>query len=104
FNSKVQPIELATRADERAGLLRPGVAAKVTGWGRTVEGGPTSNELRSLDVTLAPNSVLKDADPTQEPTDDLLAIAGVVGKDACQGDSGGPLVVRKGHRYILAGI
>ncbi len=109
FNSKVQPIQLATRDDERAGLTAPGTRVRATGWGATVDPGAGepvgSDELRAVDLTLAPASLLQPFEPDGPiNVNEIIATTGVAGKDACFGDSGGALVVKKGHEYIQVGI
>ena len=103
FNSKVQPIQLATPADEVAGRLKPGVKATVTGFGRTAFDGPLSDQLLSVDLPIVKLQVAE-AELGLPISSDLLAAGGVAGKDSCAGDSGGPLVVKKGNKYILAGV
>lgn len=82
---------LVAGADERA-LWTPGREAYVTGWGRTSEGGTSSDTLKEAMVPIV-------ADPDCGSAyggafvSALMVCAGFPagGVDACQGDSGGPL-------------
>jgi trypsin len=104
FNAKVRPIRRATKNDERAGRLKPGVVATVSGWGLTVENGPgVSDQLLAVDVPIVSLEAANAAYGKILAADELPA-GGVAGKDSCQGDSGGPLVIRKGHEPLLAGV
>jgi trypsin len=103
FGKKVQPIAMATLADERAGRLRPGVIATVTGWGTAEIDGPLTDRLQTVDVPIVPLAVAQAI--SKEPlSDDLLAAGAQAGRDSCTGDSGGPLTVRRGWGRILAGV
>ena len=104
FNRRVQPIEMATREDERAGLLAPGTVAKVAGWGWIAEGGPFSQQLLAVDLEIVPFSDFPIDPEDFISEEEVLAARGVPGKDKCVGDSGSPLVVKKGNKYIQAGI
>ena len=102
-----QPVDRA-HADPIA-LLEHGVLADdqpgvVVGWGATETGGPTSEQLMGLDVTI---DLVCGAWPA------VLGVnfdaAGTVCTDTaptgvCSGDSGGPLVVERDGIALLAGI
>jgi trypsin len=85
------PIKIAG-ADEKA-LWAGGRDAFATGWGATSEGGPQSDVLRSVGVSMTDDGACSQAYPGEIQTD-VMACAGVPagGRDTCQGDSGGPLV------------
>jgi len=103
FNRRVQPVTLATPADERAGRLRPGVVATTVGWGLTAEGGEPSDQLLTVDLPIVSHDELERV--AGKPVAlDTIAAGGEAGKDSCNGDSGGPLLVKKGHSWIQAGL
>jgi secreted trypsin-like serine protease len=95
------PIKIAG-ADE-AGLWAPGQPALISGWGRTVEGGSKSDQLKAAQI-----SMLSDTDCGNVYGGSFIAstmvCAGVLagGTDTCQGDSGGPLVVQGFQRSSRA--
>jgi secreted trypsin-like serine protease len=77
-------------------LGAPTVGDPVTafGWGFTAEGGPATNILQEVTVSVVdPNECQKVYGNIDR---DIMVCAGVPegGKDACQGDSGGPLMNR----------
>ncbi|HEV2782696.1 MAG TPA: serine protease [Actinophytocola sp.] len=87
---RFRPAAVATGPE----LYRPGTPSTVLGWGRTSEGGPTSDHLLGATVP-----VVADADCARAYRDfaaDAMVCAGYVhgGVDTCQGDSGGPMIIR----------
>ncbi|KAH8365708.1 hypothetical protein KR093_003635, partial [Drosophila rubida] len=88
----------------------------VIGWGRTEEGGRTSNILNNLKIQVFDNSVCRTSyanlkrNFTEDQFDAAILCAGDLqgGKDSCQGDSGGPLVTHQqfagGSRLYLIGV
>jgi len=79
---------------------------RVTGWGRTSEGGSISPVLRQLTTYYRSNKECNDPISYKGKITANMLCAGksTGGVDACQGDSGGPLsVVIDGKRY-LAGV
>lgn len=88
----------------------------VAGWGRTSEGGVSSQILQQVQVPVLTNDVCKDRYKKQnkliseQQFDEAVLCAGVLegGKDSCQGDSGGPLmspVMKKGvSRWYQIGV
>ena len=90
------PIELtAPHAGSDRATWLPGANATTIGWGRTSEGGPTTNHLQEVVVPI-----LADSYPAQasiygarfNPSVHVAAGYAAGGKDSCQGDSGGPLL------------
>ncbi|XP_011184647.2 venom serine protease Bi-VSP [Zeugodacus cucurbitae] len=73
----------------------------VAGWGKTMEGGVSSNVLQELQIPILTNEVCRDSYQrarrliTADQFDTGVLCAGVLsgGKDTCQGDSGGPLMI-----------
>lgn len=89
----------------------------VAGWGKTQEGGETSNVLQELMVPVLKNEVCQRSYEAirlyfgDNQFDRAVICAGVLagGKDTCQGDSGGPLMTVddggvKTPRFYLIGI
>nr|XP_045607743.1 trypsin-1-like [Procambarus clarkii] len=82
----------------------------VSGWGKVVEDGATSDLLRKVVVPIISDSVCKQSYQGigyNGPIAETMMCAGYRfgNKDACQGDSGGPFVCRGGdNRYYLAGV
>ncbi|GAA3355723.1 S1 family peptidase [Saccharopolyspora gregorii] len=85
-----RPLPMAG-ADETA-RYRPGTPARVHGWGRTTENGPTSATLQSVEVPISADADCRAAYPGYEPGTRVCAGPPEGGRDACAGDSGGPLV------------
>ena len=89
-------------SDEQLPLSVAGQLATVTGWGRTSEGGATSNILMEVTVPIVANEICNNSYGII--TKNMLC-AGYAdgGLDACQGDSGGPLVVadEEGSWYLV---
>lgn len=67
--------------------------AVVSGWGATVEGGPSSAKLQEVELNIV-NRNECDANYGYQRIEENMLCAGskIGGKDACQYDSGGPLV------------
>lgn len=90
FNTRVQPIPLATKPENAP----VGGFATLTGWGTTVEGGDyIPSKLQKLSVQIFSTTDCKSFYPNNLISTRMFC-AGYAngGKDACQGDSGGPLV------------
>ncbi|XP_049312834.1 venom serine protease Bi-VSP isoform X2 [Bactrocera dorsalis] len=88
----------------------------VVGWGKTMEGGVSSNVLQELQIPIFKNDVCERSYKninrlvSDDQFDDGVLCAGVLsgGKDTCQGDSGGPLMIPESYknnvRYYLIGV
>ena len=79
----------------------------VAGWGATSEGGPTSNVLHSVDLTLLTNAqceIYGDGVYLGALVDSMICAIGDLdgGEDSCQGDSGGPLFVQQARAFCPA--
>jgi len=81
----------------------------VYGWGYLTEGGPVSDTLQELNITIISDAECNRihteigfGDPTI--TDVMLCAGGEEGKDACAGDSGGPFSVEENNIHELAGV
>jgi hypothetical protein len=82
-------------ADERD-TWTPGRAAFTTGWGATSEGGPSSDTLRAVQISMIDDTTCGSPSVYGSGFDPVTMVcAGELsgGRDACQGDSGGPLTV-----------
>nr|BFE48838.1 serine protease [Saccharothrix mutabilis subsp. capreolus] len=90
LTDRYRPVELPEAADV---LYRPGTLGTVLGWGRTTEGGQSSDDLREVDVPILSNMDCKKAYKQYDKLTMFCAGFPGGGKDSCQGDSGGPLVV-----------
>uniref|UniRef100_A0A3Q3FMJ3 Peptidase S1 domain-containing protein n=1 Tax=Labrus bergylta TaxID=56723 RepID=A0A3Q3FMJ3_9LABR len=80
-----------------------GLAAWITGWGATREGGGFTHSL--LEVRIINSTVCKSL--MKDDVTDRMLCAGLLkgGVDACQGDSGGPLsVTGPSGRVFIAGV
>jgi secreted trypsin-like serine protease len=103
----VQTIDLA--GEDEAAVWAPDRLVDISGWGSTVEGGPTVDSLRSATVPMVPDSSCSSAlvygdefDPATMVCAGYLEDGGV---DTCSGDSGGPLESPlEGGGYRLVGI
>ena len=87
----------------------PGDIATVSGWGRTLTGGPLAETLQQVDLPLVDNKICNDAySPLfgQGAVTDAMLCAGYAegGKDACNGDSGGPLTITADNRDYSIGV
>lgn len=99
------PIAWATPTD--AALYAPGTTSTATGWGRTSEGGSSSNALREVDMPIISDTDCDNAygGDVHVETQVCAGLLGTGGKDTCQGDSGGPLMVAKpGGGKLLVGL
>lgn len=88
----------------------------VVGWGKTMEGGTSSNVLQELQIPIFENQVCRQSYQkqnrlfTENQFDKAVLCAGVLsgGKDTCQGDSGGPLMIPEPYannvRFYLIGV
>ncbi|CAN2042152.1 Coagulation factor VII [Candidatus Magnetomoraceae bacterium gMMP-15] len=77
----------------------------VIGWGKTSEGGQSSDVLQEVTVPLVSNEVCDAAYPRDPVTENMIC-AGFSegGKDACNGDSGGPLMIMDENVWKLLGL
>lgn len=85
-------------------LGRPvhGAPAFITGWGRTVTGGPGSDQLQGVPVFVDAFCGAWDFSVIDDST--MICAPGGFGRDACQGDSGGPLVMNLGGVLYAVGL
>jgi len=73
--------------------LSAGSSVVVTGWGRTIAGGPTSPSLLEATTEIIDDSVCN-ASYTGRITDRMICAGTATGgKGPCNGDSGGPLTI-----------
>ena len=96
FTSRIKPIPLPSGQ-----AVTTGQSAVVTGWGKTTEGGSTSDILQQAAVCVQEPSICGGSNNA------LTICAGVLSPaiDSCQGDSGGPLAVKgNSGEYFLAGV
>lgn len=86
--------------------LRPCELFEVTGWGRTAEGGTTSNDLLKASVPYIETPLCNASTAYNGAIRAGMMCAGYQdgGVDACQGDSGGPLVFRGPDGPVLVGV
>lgn len=86
-----QTADLATANDP---AYKPDTEATVLGWGRTSEGGKSSDHLQQVQVPITTDKYCSNAYGDSYRKSGMFC-AGLDdgGKDACQGDSGGPIVV-----------
>lgn len=99
FSDAVRPICLPLSEPVRTRNF-VGYNPFVVGWGRTTEGGRSSDVLQQLQLPVLENDVCKASYSkigkliSEKQFDEAVLCAGVLdgGQDACQGDSGGPLV------------
>lgn len=96
FSAKIQPIRLATAADDPI----DGARAIVSGWGDLLsEGGSYPENLHQVEVPIV-NQELCKRSYTHLAGSQLCA--GESGRDSCQGDSGGPLTYNGVHIGIVS--
>ncbi|XP_058875834.1 transmembrane protease serine 6-like, partial [Acipenser ruthenus] len=103
----VAPSTLAQPAclPARTHHLQPGFKCWVTGWGSAGEGGPSSNVLQKVDVSLITQDICNQSYRYKISPRMLCAGYPDGKKDACQGDSGGPLVCKEPNgRWFLVGV
>lgn len=86
-----EPAELAKADDPE---YEPETEATVLGWGRTKEGGESSDHLQQVVVPIMTDESCESSYGARYKPEGMVC-AGYAegGKDACQGDSGGPMVV-----------
>eukprot|EP00964_Phaeocystis_antarctica_P130787 scaffold94669_cov62-Phaeocystis_antarctica.AAC.1 len=75
--------------------------ATAAGWGRTSDGGSTSDVLKSVDLKLLTNAQCKTRGYPRGLTDSMICAIGDR-EDSCQGDSGGPLFVQQARAFCPA--
>ncbi|XP_054157647.1 ovochymase-2-like [Oppia nitens] len=97
YNENIEPVCIPpSDLDDPDGLW-------VSGWGRTDEGGRTSDRLN--EVTLPQYSLAKCENKYAGlVSDKQLCAGGIKGQDACQGDSGGPLQSKINGKVNIVGI
>ncbi|XP_033157018.1 venom serine protease Bi-VSP-like isoform X1 [Drosophila mauritiana] len=115
FTSKIAPICLPHTANLRQKSY-VGYMPFVAGWGKTVEGGQSSQVLNELQIPIYENDVCVRSYAKEkryfsaDQFDKAVLCAGVLsgGKDTCQGDSGGPLMLPEQYqgqlRFYLIGV
>ena len=95
YSSRIQLIPLPNGQ-----TVQTGTAAVVTGWGKTTEGGSTSDILKQASICVQDAKICGS-------DNNLQICAGIASPviDTCQGDSGGPFVVKgTSGDYYLAGV
>jgi len=105
FNDGVTPICLPNKDV----CINDHTACVVTGWGRTAEGGDTSDVLQEVAVRTLPDDMCaRKLIYDKHVNAEKQVCAGFVegGKDSCSGDSGGPLVCKAAEDgpWMLYGI
>ncbi|XP_039967033.1 venom serine protease Bi-VSP-like [Bactrocera tryoni] len=115
FRETISPICLPTAAPIRQKSY-VSYTPFVVGWGKTMEGGVSSNVLQELQIPIFKNDVCERSYKninrlvSEDQFDSGVLCAGVLsgGKDTCQGDSGGPLMIPESYknnvRYYLIGV
>ncbi|XP_054877284.1 transmembrane protease serine 9-like [Poeciliopsis prolifica] len=101
FTKYIQPICLASETSH----FNDGNKAWVTGFGVTATGLST-NKLKEVDVPIIGRKRCRCYYKQAASITDNMICAGHFrgGKDSCRGDSGGPLMLKKGPKWIQAGI
>ncbi len=104
-NVTAQPIALVSVASEEQ-FAQPGTNVRVTGWGRTSEGGSGVRKLRTVDVPFVSRTDCNDKVAYDGGITENMVCAGrqLGGADSCQGDSGGPLTNAAGNSRTLLGV
>ena len=94
YSSRIQLIPLPNGQ-----TVQTGTVAVVTGWGKTTEGGSTSDILKQASICVQDAKICGS-------DNNLQICAGIASPviDTCQGDSGGPLIVLKNKIPLLLGI
>ncbi|OBS60067.1 hypothetical protein A6R68_08807 [Neotoma lepida] len=106
YSVSIQPVCLP----DRAFLVEAGTQCWVTGWGKLVEQGKSSDELREVELNIIRHE--KCDQIFKENTGKIFsqvpegAVCGYNenGGDSCQGDSGGPLVCEFNETWVQVGI
>ena len=99
YSRYIAPITLPSK-----GLDVPDDASvTVAGWGRTTEGGSTSDKLRKVSLKKTNLSFCKNR-YNSVGNGHICAGIKAGGKDACQGDSGGPLWYRAKGKTFQVGV
>ncbi|MBX3227285.1 MAG: serine protease [Labilithrix sp.] len=90
--STIEPMKIIARSELAA--ITAGATTTTIGYGRTAQGGASSDVLRQVDVPIIDNAVCK-AYSGYSRVSPTMICAGFAtgGYDACQGDSGGPLLI-----------
>ncbi|KAF0717454.1 Aste57867_2281 [Aphanomyces stellatus] len=96
--SKFPPVEVSFET------VAPGTPTVVRGWGRTSEGGTTSNILLEVGVGALSNSQCTKLLAPSVVDEFMLCAGGKLGEDSCQGDSGGPLTIEATGTEKLVGV
>lgn len=86
--------------------LAAGTELTVVGWGRTSEGGYTSDRLREVDVPVTTDAYCQQAYGLSAADIAVVFCAGreAGGVDSCQGDSGGPIFLQQGGTVTQIGV
>jgi secreted trypsin-like serine protease len=98
-----EPIRIVSPGQR--GLWAPGTSARVIGWGAQLNGGPVSDGLREVDVTVRSDATCAtsaNAVTGYDPATLFCAGEQLGGRDSCQGDSGGPLMVPDAAGILVA--
>jgi len=95
------PIALASSTT----VIPEGFGVRVSGWGATSEGGPSSPQLLRVDVPVVTNEVCNAPASYDGAISDSMICLGKAegGQDSCQGDSGGPAAMI-GSENVLVGV
>lgn len=86
FNDLVKPVELAAEA------LSGGEDVVLSGWGTTVVGGETPNDLQFINLKVLDQETCQEKIVSPELTDGHICTFTKTGEGACHGDSGGCLL------------
>ncbi|CAH6777624.1 Prss44 [Phodopus roborovskii] len=106
YSVSIQPVCLP----HRSFMVEPGTQCWVTGWGKVVEQGRSSRELREVELNIIRHEECNQILKNKAGKIFNLAQEGVVcaysdkGGDSCQGDSGGPLVCELNGTWVQVGI